>query len=64
MIITVIKSPEIAALVPTLLEALEDPNSKTSKALDTLMHTAFVNCVDSPSLSLLIPILCRGLKDK
>eukprot|EP00300_Choanocystis_sp_HF-7_P006601 c14796_g1_i1.p1 GENE.c14796_g1_i1~~c14796_g1_i1.p1 ORF type:complete len:1325 (+),score=363.83 c14796_g1_i1:394-3975(+) len=60
---SVIKSPEISALVPSLLAALEDPNRKTTPALDTLMHTAFVNCVDSPSLALIIPILRRGLKD-
>ncbi|KAI8808576.1 armadillo-type protein [Cladochytrium replicatum] len=47
----VIKNPEIQALVPTLLGALVDPNSKTSGALSALLETAFVHYIDSPSLA-------------
>ncbi|KAI8814624.1 armadillo-type protein [Cladochytrium replicatum] len=60
----VIKNPEIQALVPTLLGALVDPNSKTSGALSALLETAFVHYIDSPSLALVVPILQRGLKER
>lgn len=34
----VIKNPEIASLVPTLLKALTDPNDHTKYALDILLQ--------------------------
>lgn len=60
----VIKNPEVAKLVPTLMSALADPNKNNKKALDTLLGTIFVNTVDSASLALIIPVVHRGLKDR
>ncbi|XP_074307849.1 protein ILITYHIA [Silene latifolia] len=60
----VIKNPEIASLVPTLLTALTDPNDHTKYALDTLLQTTFVNSIDAPSLALLVPIVHRGLRER
>ncbi|CAO2827459.1 unnamed protein product [Amaranthus hypochondriacus] len=60
----VIKNPEIASLVPTLLKALTDPNDHTKYALDILLQTTFVNSVDAPSLALLVPIVHRGLRER
>ncbi|KAI9203244.1 armadillo-type protein [Polychytrium aggregatum] len=60
----VIKNPEIQTLVPDLLAALVDPNSKTQKALVALLDTAFVHYIDAPSLALVVPILNRGLKER
>ncbi|CAA7390601.1 unnamed protein product [Spirodela intermedia] len=60
----VIKNPEIAALVPTLLMGLTDPNEHTKHSLDILLQTTFINSVDAPSLALLVPIVHRGLRER
>ena len=60
----VIKNPEIAEIVPTLLHALAEPSTHTSKALDALAHCQFEHCVDPPSLSLIVPVLHRGLRER
>ncbi|KAJ3049894.1 translational activator of GCN4 [Rhizophlyctis rosea] len=60
----VIKNPEIQELVPTLLLALVDPNTKTHPALIALLDTSFVHYIDAPSLALLVPILQRGLGER
>lgn len=61
---SVIKNPEIAALVPTLLLGLTDPNEHTKYSLDILLQTTFVNSIDAPSLALLVPIVHRGLRER
>ncbi|XP_058094955.1 protein ILITYHIA isoform X2 [Magnolia sinica] len=61
---SVIKNPEIAALVPTLLLALTDPNDYTKHSLDILLQTTFINSIDAPSLALLVPIVHRGLRER
>ncbi|KAL3654018.1 eIF-2-alpha kinase activator GCN1 [Castilleja foliolosa] len=60
----VIKNPEIATLVPTLLMGLSDPNEYTKYSLDILLQTTFINTVDAPSLALLVPIVHRGLRER
>eukprot|EP00245_Coleochaete_scutata_P006610 TRINITY_DN2110_c0_g4_i1.p1 TRINITY_DN2110_c0_g4~~TRINITY_DN2110_c0_g4_i1.p1 ORF type:complete len:1158 (-),score=253.89 TRINITY_DN2110_c0_g4_i1:298-3738(-) len=61
---SVIRNPEIAALVPRLLVAIADPNEHTKSSLDELLQTTFVNSVDAPSLALLVPIVHRGLRER
>ena len=61
---SVIKNPEISALVPVILEAITDPNEHTHACLDTLLETTFVNSIDAPSLALIIPIITRGLRER
>jgi hypothetical protein len=61
---SVIRNPEIAALVPTLLLSIADPNEHTKTSLDLLLQTTFVNSVDAPSLALLVPIVHRGLRER
>ena len=61
---SVIKNPEISALVPIILEAITDPNEHTHACLDTLLETTFVNSIDAPSLALIIPIITRGLRER
>jgi hypothetical protein len=55
----VIRSPEMAALVPALLAAIADPNASTRTCLDTLLDTTFINTIDAPSLSLVVPVVHR-----
>lgn len=54
---SVIKNPEIQALVPTLLDALVDPSNKAHKCLQALLDTEFIHVIDSPSLALIMPTL-------
>ncbi|XP_050384454.1 protein ILITYHIA [Argentina anserina] len=61
---SVIKNPEIASLVPTLLLGLADPNDYTKYSLDILLGTTFINSIDAPSLALLVPIVHRGLRER
>ncbi|KAG6482942.1 hypothetical protein ZIOFF_059581 [Zingiber officinale] len=61
---SVIKNPEISALVPTLLMGLTDPNEHTKHSLDILLQTTFINSVDAASLALLVPIVHRGLRER
>ena len=61
---SVIRNPEVLALVPTLLAAIGDPNTAGKAALDTLLSTTFVNTVDAASLALIVPVVHRGLRDR
>ena len=58
---SVIKCPEIADILPTLVKALSNPNQFLKSAMKVLLDTSFVHAIDAPSLSLLIPILDSGL---
>lgn len=61
---SVIKNPEIQAMVPVLLEALQDPTRKTTVALQKLLETKFIHFIDSPSLALIMPVVQRALVDR
>ncbi|KAF9438265.1 translational activator of GCN4 [Entomortierella beljakovae] len=60
----VISNPEIQDIVPIMMAALCDPNTKTHPALTALLGTSFVHYIDSPSLALVMPILERGLRER
>lgn len=64
MIGAVIKNPEIQAIVPILLRALEDPSNKTSSCLVSLLETKFVHFIDAPSLALIMPVVQRAFMDR
>ena len=59
-----IRTPEIADLQRVLLKALTEPHLYTGEALRTLTETSFHHTIDAPSLSLIVPILMRGLSDR
>jgi len=59
----VIKNPEISSISDTLLRALTDA-SGTLHALEALISTEFVHAIDAPSLSIIVPVVHRGLRDR
>ncbi|CAL1534334.1 unnamed protein product [Lymnaea stagnalis] len=61
---SVIRNPEIQAIVPNLLEALQEPTRKTTTCLEKLLLTKFVHFVDAPSLALIMPVIQRAFQDR
>ncbi|KAK3760896.1 hypothetical protein RRG08_042111 [Elysia crispata] len=61
---SVIRNPEIQAIVPNLLEALQEPTRKTTVCLEKLLQTKFVHFVDAPSLALIMPVIQRAFQDR
>ncbi|GJQ13614.1 hypothetical protein GpartN1_g5405.t1 [Galdieria partita] len=63
-IASVTKNPEVRDLAPFIMEALRNPATKTNAALDAMLATEFTHVVDAASISLLIPVLHRGLRER
>jgi len=57
-------NPDIAPAIPAIISAMRKPTTDTQKAIDELKATTFVATVDASTLSILCPILSRGLKDR
>ncbi|EED92155.1 predicted protein [Thalassiosira pseudonana CCMP1335] len=56
-------NPDVQPAIPAIVHAISKP-ADTYKAVEELMATTFVATVDSSTLSILCPILSRGLKEK
>jgi len=62
-ITSVVSSPEIRALAPTLLKSLSQTTEQSTKlVLDALLNAKFTHNVDAPSLAMVCPIVLRALK--
>lgn len=58
-----INNPDVKPAIPAVVHAISKP-ADTYKAVEELMATTFVATVDASTLSVLCPILSRGLKEK
>jgi len=61
---TLIVNKDIEKFIPALLKSLENPVEETVKTIQLLGATTFVSEVDSPTLSLMVPLLSRGLDER
>jgi len=59
-----IENVDIKPIIPAMIEGYMNPATKTEYALEVLASTPFVNDIDIPTLSLLIPILVRAMREK
>ena len=55
---------DMKPLIPIMIEGYMNPSTKTNDALEKLASTPFVNDVDVPTLSLLIPLLVKAMREK
>ena len=60
---TVVENPDIRPIVPTLISANARPE-ECPACIDKLMAVVFVQTVDAPTLSIIVPILARGLRNR
>mmetsp|Transcript_2867 Transcript_2867/g.5231 ORF Transcript_2867/g.5231 Transcript_2867/m.5231 type:complete len:583 (-) Transcript_2867:123-1871(-) len=58
-----INNPDVKPAIPAVVHAISKP-ADTYKAVEELMATTFVATVDASTLSVLCPVLSRGLKEK
>lgn len=63
-ICSTIENVDIKPIIGDMIEGYMNPATKTEYALEKLASTPFVNDIDIPTLSLLIPILVRAMREK
>ena len=63
-ICAVITNVDIMPIIERVIEGYMDPVKMTADALDALVSTTFINDVDIPTLSLLVPILTKGMRER
>jgi elongation factor 3 len=59
-----ISNKDIERFIPALIQTLINPVEEVPKTIQLLSATTFVSEVDSPTLSLMVPLLARGLDEK
>ncbi|CAK5279218.1 unnamed protein product [Mycena citricolor] len=59
-----ISNKDIERFIPALINALINPVEEVPNTIALLSATTFVSEVDSPTLSLMVPLLSRGLTEK
>lgn len=59
----VVSCPSIQEHVDIILESMRNP-SETEAALDALLYTRFNSAIDPASLSLIMPVVFRGLSER
>lgn len=59
-----VSNKDIERFIPALIKALANPVEEVPNTISLLAATTFVSEVDSPTLSLMVPLLSRGLTEK
>jgi elongation factor 3 len=59
-----VSNKDIERFIPALIKALINPVEEVPGTIMLLSATTFVSEVDSPTLSLMVPLLSRGLSEK
>jgi len=59
-----VSNKDIERFIPALIKALINPVEEVPNTIALLSATTFVSEVDSPTLSLMVPLLARGLGEK
>ena len=59
-----VSNKDIERFIPALIKALINPVEEVPTTIQLLSATTFVSEVDSPTLSLMVPLLSRGLSEK
>lgn len=59
-----VSNKDIERFIPALIKALINPVEEVPNTILLLSATTFVSEVDSPTLSLMVPLLARGLNEK
>ncbi|KAH9943428.1 armadillo-type protein [Epithele typhae] len=59
-----VSNKDIERFIPALIKALINPVEEVPNTISLLSATTFVSEVDSPTLSLMVPLLSRGLTEK
>uniref|UniRef100_A0A7S4NNI9 ABC transporter domain-containing protein n=1 Tax=Prymnesium polylepis TaxID=72548 RepID=A0A7S4NNI9_9EUKA len=60
----VIDNADVAPLIDTVISANMNPDTEGESCLDKLVATTYVAAVDEPTLSIIMPVLLRGLRVK
>merc|ERR1719454_65187 len=61
---SVIDNADVYPLIDTVISANMNPDDEGESCLDKLVATTYVSAVDEPTLSIIIPVLMRGLRVK
>merc|ERR1719159_1138375 len=61
---SVIDNADVYPLIDTVISANLNPDTEGESCLDKLVATTYVSAVDEPTLSIIMPILMRGLRVK
>ncbi|KAJ7221571.1 P-loop containing nucleoside triphosphate hydrolase protein [Mycena pura] len=59
-----VSNKDIERFIPALIKSLINPVEEVPNTIALLSATTFVSEVDSPTLSLMVPLLSRGLNEK
>jgi len=59
-----VSNKDIEQFIPALIQSLINPVEEVPKTIQLLSATTFVSEVDSATLSLMVPLLSRGLSEK
>ena len=59
---SVISNADVIPLIDDVIAANMDPEALSESCLDKLVATTFVASVDEPTLSIIVPVLMRGLR--